>query len=211
MRYGASGRAAAPDRSIPFQSRNAFPAFPARGRSDSPPGCHPGGAANAVGTALAPADVSCADAGDRVLRRGHRRRRARQMKGKSGGVMKHGDTRLQSRRNFLMRGGAVALCGRFPALSRALLVVPAAFGALARDAAAAGGFSDWSQHARIADASFGASPDDSELQGIVSNLVAQNVSVAETDTVLSNWATDAQFSASMSDAARFNQMVHAPD
>lgn len=121
--------------------------------------------------------------------------------------MNRNETRLLSRRRFLARSAALALCSRFPAWSRVLLVTPAAWGV--RNAFAAGGFSDWSQHARVADASFGSSPDDSELQGIIANLAAQNVSVAETDTTLSNWMTDAEFSAAMSDATRFNQMAHA--
>ncbi|MFA8328921.1 hypothetical protein ACEPT7_05610 [Burkholderia ubonensis] len=123
--------------------------------------------------------------------------------------MKGNATRMLPRRRFLARSAALALGSRLPAWSRVLLVTPAALGAGARDAHAAGGFGDWSQHARAADASFGAGPDDSELQAIISSLASQNVSVVETDTVLSNWMSDADFSAAMADAARFNQMVHA--
>ena len=70
-------------------------------------------------------------------------------------------------------------------------------------------FPDWSRQARVANASFGLNPADSELDQIVATLKTQNVTVVEADTQLSNWLTDAEFDAAMADATRFNARVHA--
>jgi hypothetical protein len=63
--------------------------------------------------------------------------------------------------------------------------------------------------ARVADASFGATPDPAfDLQPLIDALKAQNVSVAETDTILSNWLTDAEFTAHMSDIKQWVDLAH---
>jgi hypothetical protein len=75
--------------------------------------------------------------------------------------------------------------------------------------AATGPFTGWSQQALLANASFGTSPDPVlELQPIIDALRAQNVNVVEVDTVLSDWLTDAQFTAHMADIKQFSDMAH---
>jgi hypothetical protein len=74
---------------------------------------------------------------------------------------------------------------------------------------AAAPFPDWARMARVADASFGENPDPSfDLQPIIDALKAQNVSVAETDTILTNWLTDAQFTAHMADIKLWVDLSH---
>ncbi len=72
------------------------------------------------------------------------------------------------------------------------------------------GMSDWSRNARLADAT-GLSQDPSveEMEQIITTLRAQNVSVIEADTVLSDWLTDQEFNAMVGAATQFNRMVHA--
>ena len=70
-------------------------------------------------------------------------------------------------------------------------------------------FSEWSRHARLANATFGEDPEAEELQEIVANLRNEKVSVVETDTQLSDWLTDAQFEDALNDIRSFNRAVHA--
>ncbi len=72
----------------------------------------------------------------------------------------------------------------------------------------ANAFPDWAYHARLANASFGEDPTPEELQLIVDKLKAEHVSVVETDTILSYWLTDAEFTAHMADIANFAKRVH---
>ncbi len=69
-------------------------------------------------------------------------------------------------------------------------------------------FSQWSRHARVANASFGGKPEELELQRIVLGLKAQNVSVVETDTRLSDWLNDDEFKEVVEEARIFNRLVH---
>jgi hypothetical protein len=61
----------------------------------------------------------------------------------------------------------------------------------------------------VANASFGEDPDNAELKSVVNKLKTQNVSVAEADTILSDWLTDAEFDTAMFHAKRFNDKAHA--
>ncbi len=72
------------------------------------------------------------------------------------------------------------------------------------------GMSEWSRHARLANAT-GLSEDPSleEMEQVIASLRAQNVSVVEADTVLSDWLTDREFDAVVGAATQFNRMVHA--
>ena len=70
------------------------------------------------------------------------------------------------------------------------------------------GPADWGRHARLANASYGENSDDLELEEIVRGLRAQNVSVVEVDTRLSDWLTEEQFEQEMEEARRFNRLVH---
>jgi hypothetical protein len=71
-----------------------------------------------------------------------------------------------------------------------------------------GGFSEWSRHARLANASFGEDPHEEELREIVDTLKAENVTVIEVDTNLSEYLTDEEFEQSMVEASQFNRLVH---
>jgi hypothetical protein len=74
--------------------------------------------------------------------------------------------------------------------------------------AAAGGFSEWSRHARLANASFGEDPLPDEMESTIRQLKAQNVSVVEVDTHLSDWLSDAEFDSTMAVATQLNRLVH---
>ncbi|MFB7907106.1 hypothetical protein ACFC1T_11800 [Kitasatospora sp. NPDC056076] len=65
---------------------------------------------------------------------------------------------------------------------------------------------DWTRYARIADGTFN---EPADMQGYVDALKAQNVSVIELDTLLSNWLTDAEFAAHMADVKTFTGLAHA--
>ncbi|MEV7027705.1 hypothetical protein, partial [Kitasatospora sp. NPDC093558] len=65
---------------------------------------------------------------------------------------------------------------------------------------------EWTRHARLADGTFNESAD---MQTTVDTLKAQNVSVIELDTILSDWHTDAEFTAHMTDVTTFTRLAHA--
>jgi hypothetical protein len=115
----------------------------------------------------------------------------------------------QSRRRFLANafttGAATLIAPQLVGLKPAPRI---GAGPLAPQAGAAP-FPDWARMARVADASFGENPDPStDLQPLIDALRAQNVSVAETDTILSNWLTPAQFTAHMSDIKLWVDLAH---
>jgi len=126
-------------------------------------------------------------------------------------VRRGGLTRM-SRRAFLKAGtiaGGLALLSPYLTIHGAPASLAAAPARRARVKLLSGSFPEWSCKAALADGNFGLNPDQSELQSIVNTLKAQNVSVVETDTELSNWLTDAEFAGAMADATRFNALVHA--
>ncbi|MFJ2581620.1 hypothetical protein [Kitasatospora aureofaciens] len=72
--------------------------------------------------------------------------------------------------------------------------------------AAAQPWPDWARHARLADGTFNELAD---MQATVDTLKAQNVSVIELDTILSDWHTDAEFAAHMDQVKTFTGLAHA--
>ena len=80
-----------------------------------------------------------------------------------------------------------------------------------RPAGAAGvAFPDWARYARLADGTFDDDADpERDMLPVVKALKAQNVSVIELDTVLSNWLTDQQFTAHMGKVKSFADLAHA--
>lgn len=70
------------------------------------------------------------------------------------------------------------------------------------------GFSQQARHARVANASFGENPDPLELNQVVRELKAQNVSYIEIDSRLSDWLSDEQYAEDMETAKQFNKMAH---
>lgn len=70
------------------------------------------------------------------------------------------------------------------------------------------GFGEWSRHARLANASFGEDPLVDEMEATIRELKAQNVSVVEVDTRLSDWLSDDDFDSTMAIAAQLNRLVH---
>ncbi|MER0443864.1 hypothetical protein ABR738_04640 [Streptomyces sp. Edi4] len=71
-------------------------------------------------------------------------------------------------------------------------------------------FPDWARKARIADGTFDDDADpERDMLPVVKALKAQNVSVIELDTVLSNWLTDQQFSEHMGKVKSFADLAHA--
>lgn len=70
--------------------------------------------------------------------------------------------------------------------------------------------SEWSRHARIANAvGLGGRPEEPEMRYIIASLKEQHVTVAETDTVLSDWLTDEEFAEVMAAARHWNQLARA--
>lgn len=70
-------------------------------------------------------------------------------------------------------------------------------------------FPDWARYARLADGTFDDDADPQrDMLPVVSALKAQNVSVIELDTVLSNWLTDQQFTAHMAKVKGFADLAH---
>ncbi|MFF2750638.1 hypothetical protein ACFVVA_34535 [Kitasatospora sp. NPDC058048] len=65
---------------------------------------------------------------------------------------------------------------------------------------------DWTRYARIADGTFN---EPADMQSAVDALKAQEVSVIELDTLLSDWLTDAQFAAHMAEVKQFTGLAHA--
>jgi hypothetical protein len=130
--------------------------------------------------------------------------------------------RRRVQRRQLLRAGGTAALG-LAALQLAGCAGPAPSPALAPrvrlsqrgDAGAADaagkykkGMSEWSRHARLANASFGEDPDREELEAIVQNLADAKVSVVEADSLLSDWLTDDEFENAMLVATEFNRLVH---
>ena len=70
-------------------------------------------------------------------------------------------------------------------------------------------FPDWARYARLADGTFDDDADPQrDMLPVISALKAQNVSVIELDTVLSNWLTDQQFTAHMAKVKSFADLAH---
>ncbi|MGW1867236.1 hypothetical protein ACWCPS_16925 [Streptomyces mauvecolor] len=70
-------------------------------------------------------------------------------------------------------------------------------------------FPDWARYARLADGTFDDDADPQrDMLPVISALKAQNVSVIELDTVLSNWLTDQQFTQHMAKVKSFADLAH---
>ncbi|WP_406340968.1 beta-galactosidase trimerization domain-containing protein [Streptomyces sp. NBC_00648] len=71
-------------------------------------------------------------------------------------------------------------------------------------------FPEWARFARIADGTFDDDADPNlDMKPVIAGLKAQNVSVIEVDTILSNWLTDQQFTEHMGKVRSFVQLAHA--
>ncbi|MDG4533293.1 hypothetical protein [Streptomyces sp. AV19] len=81
--------------------------------------------------------------------------------------------------------------------------------AWAAPAVTQGVFPDWARFARIADGTFDDDAEPAQLKPVINTLKAQNVSVVEVDTVLSNWLTQAEFDAHMKTVRTFTELAHA--
>ncbi|KNB52408.1 hypothetical protein AC230_12510 [Streptomyces caatingaensis] len=71
-----------------------------------------------------------------------------------------------------------------------------------------GVFPDWARFARIADGTFDEDADAAQMKPVINALKAQNVSVIELDTVLSNWLTRAEFDDHMRRVRTFTGLAH---
>ncbi|PJN04943.1 hypothetical protein CG740_03465 [Streptomyces sp. CB01201] len=70
-------------------------------------------------------------------------------------------------------------------------------------------FPDWARYARLADGTFDDDADPQrDMLPVINRLKAQNVSVIELDTVLSNWLTDQEFAAHMAKVKSFVALAH---
>ncbi|MFE2412725.1 hypothetical protein ACFXDE_30735 [Kitasatospora sp. NPDC059408] len=103
-------------------------------------------------------------------------------------------------------GGALATVRLLPGRARAAAPGPTAVPVPTGAAAAAQPWPEWARHARLADGTFNEAAD---MQPAVDALKAQNVSVIELDTILSDWHTDAEFAAHMADVTTFTRLAHA--
>ncbi|MGW1200208.1 hypothetical protein ACWD4B_30870 [Streptomyces sp. NPDC002536] len=123
--------------------------------------------------------------------------------------------RRLSRRGLLRAGlgvGGAAWAGRMlPGLpGPAPASLPLDRAAWAGPAVRAGAFPDWSRFARLADGTFDEDADPvHDMQPVINALKAQNVSVIELDTILSNWITDDAFAVHMGKVKSFAQLAHA--
>ncbi|WP_372405850.1 beta-galactosidase trimerization domain-containing protein [Streptomyces luteireticuli] len=107
-------------------------------------------------------------------------------------------------------GGAAWAAGALPglpaAVSKPLGIEQAAWAA---PAVKQGVFPDWARFARIADGTFDEDADAAQMKPVINTLKAQNVSVIELDTVLSNWLTQADFDDHMKRVKNFTGLAHA--
>lgn len=123
--------------------------------------------------------------------------------------------RRLSRRGLLQAGlgvGGAAWAGRL--LPGSPGAVPASLpmdrAGWAAPAVRSGAFPDWSRFARLGDGTFDEDADPVlDMKPVISALKAQNVSVIELDTILSNWLTDAEFTVHMGKVKSFAQLAHA--
>ncbi len=121
-------------------------------------------------------------------------------------------SRRLSRRGLLRAGlgvgGAVAWAGA-PAAARASTPLPLDRAAWAAPAARAGLFPEWSRFARLADGTFDEDADPArDMKPVVDALKAQNVSVIELDTILSNWLTGEEFTQHLDKVRSFVTLAH---
>ncbi|MET9417633.1 hypothetical protein ABZY03_26295 [Streptomyces klenkii] len=87
---------------------------------------------------------------------------------------------------------------------------PGAAPAWAPAAARQGLFPEWSRYARLADGTFDEDADPlRDMKPVITALKAQNVSVIELDTVLSNWLKPAEFTEHMGKVKSFVELAHA--
>ncbi|MFG2178496.1 hypothetical protein ACGFLS_07225 [Streptomyces abikoensis] len=129
--------------------------------------------------------------------------------------------RRMSRRGLLRAGlgvGGAAVVGQHLALAGpASAASPAAPASLPLDRAAwaapavrAGAFPEWSRFARLADGTFDEDADPvRDMKPVIDALKAQNVSVIELDTILSNWLTDQEFTQHVGKVRDFVGLAHA--
>ncbi|MEV4441874.1 hypothetical protein AB0K09_23265 [Streptomyces sp. NPDC049577] len=121
--------------------------------------------------------------------------------------------RRLSRRNLLRAGlgaGAAAWATQLPAARALSGPLPLERAAWAAPAAAQGVFPDWARFARLADGTFDEDADPArDMQPVINTLKAQNVSVIELDTILSNWITEADFSQHLGKIRDFVRLAHA--
>ncbi|MEV0261802.1 alpha-amylase family protein [Streptomyces sp. NPDC050617] len=107
-------------------------------------------------------------------------------------------------------GGAALTANLLPALpgpqGRTAWAVPA--GAPPGADRLGGGFPDWSRYARLADATFDDDAEAGALKPVIAALKAQHVSVIEVDTILSNWLTDAEYTAHLKTIKTFTNLAH---
>ncbi|MFB7469924.1 hypothetical protein [Kitasatospora sp. NPDC056184] len=108
----------------------------------------------------------------------------------------------------LATGGALAAVRLLPATpagaAPTAALRPPATGYAPAPATAA--WPDWARFARLADGTF---DEEADMQGRINQLKAQNVSVIELDTVLSDWLTDAEFTAHAALVKTFTGKAHA--
>ncbi|WP_249375035.1 hypothetical protein [Streptomyces sp. I05A-00742] len=72
-----------------------------------------------------------------------------------------------------------------------------------------GVFPEWARFARVADGTFDEDADPvRDMKPVINALKAQNVSVIELDTILSNWLTQAEFDFHVKQVGRFAELAH---
>lgn len=73
-----------------------------------------------------------------------------------------------------------------------------------------GVFPEWARYARVADGTFDEDADPvRDMKPVINTLKAQNVSVIELDTILSNWLSQADFDFHVKQVGRFTELAHA--
>ncbi|MFJ4593424.1 MULTISPECIES: hypothetical protein [unclassified Kitasatospora] len=106
----------------------------------------------------------------------------------------------------LLPGGQAWAAAPEPAPAPVPESVPAPATLPGGGAATAQPWPDWARFARVGDGTFN---EPADMQSAVDALRAQNVSVIELDTLLSNWLTDAEFAAHMAEVKTFTGLAHA--
>ncbi|MFC5721669.1 hypothetical protein ACFP1Z_15970 [Streptomyces gamaensis] len=127
-----------------------------------------------------------------------------------------GFSRRRLLRTGLAAGGAALAAGLLPRIPGpdAPDAVPGWAAAAARLAASPArtslpAFPEWSRYARLADGTFDEDADPAhDMQPVIASLKAQNVSVIELDTILSNWLTEDAFQQHMGKVKSFVELAH---